>query len=362
MRAVRVRRVTAPLALGFLVVLSLGTAPGASAQHSTTELRGLDGPSEQLSRSRSLSVMGTDLVIRAYGDDAAQLDRAIDAAITEIRRVEDLATDWRDSPLLRLDAQAGRGPQPVEDELRALIGRALRMAAITGGAFDPTFAGVGRLWHFDGGEPRVPAAEDIAAALSTIDFTRVIVDDARGTIELPAGFRIGLGGIAKGYGVDRAMQVLMEHGVQHAVVNAGGDMKLLGRRDGELWEVAIKHPRDRASAMAVLHLSNACVVTSGDYERFLEIDGRRYHHILDPRTGYPSTGCMSATVVGPSAEDCDAFATALCVLGVEDGLALVEQLPRIEAILVGMDGAVHVSTGLRDVVPARTARETLKRP
>lgn len=297
--------------------------------------------------------MGTDLVIRVYGDDPERLDRALDAAIAEIQRVEDLATDWRDSPLLRLVARAGEGPQPVEDELRALISRALRMAAITGGAFDPTFAGVGRLWRFDGGEPRVPDPKDIAATLATIDHTRVKVDDARGTVELPTGFRIGLGGIAKGYGVDRAMAVLLEHGIEHAIVNAGGDMKLLGRRGGELWEVAIKHPRDRETAMAVLHLSNVSVVTSGDYERFLEIEGRRYHHILDPRTGYPSTGCMSATVVGPSAEDCDAFATALCVLGVDDGLRLIEALPRIEAILVGLDGKVHVSSGLRDAVIPR---------
>lgn len=311
---------------------------------------GLANAGEPVTRERETGVMGTDLVLRVVGEDPARLDAALDAAEAELRRVEDLATDWRESPLTRLNDAAGRGPQPVEPELRHLIARALRIAAITGGAFDPTFAGVGHLWHFDGGDPRLPDPAAIAAALETIDHTRVVVDEEAGTVELPAGFRVGLGGIAKGYGVDRAMQVLIDHGVTSGVVNAGGDMKLLGKKDGEPWEIAIKHPRRRDEAMAVLHLSNVSVVTSGDYERFLEIDGKRYHHILDPRTGYPSTGCLSASVVGPSAETCDALATALCVIGPEDGLALVEQLDRVEAILVGLDGKVHVSTGLKGAV------------
>ena len=301
-------------------------------------------------RERELGVMGTDLIIRAYGTDGDSLDRAIDAAVAELRRIEDLATDWRDSPLMDLNAHAGQGPRRVDSELLSLIERALRMAAVTGGAFDPTFAGVGRLWRFDGGEPRLPDSADIAAALGTIDHTRVRVDTAAHTVELPSGFRLGLGGIAKGYGVDRAMQVLVAHGVTAGVVNAGGDMKVLGLREGRPWEIAIKHPRDRDRAMAVLHVSNVAVVTSGDYERFLEIDGERYHHILDPRTGYPSTGCLSATVVAPSAQDADALATALCVIGPEQGLQLVEQLHRVEAILVGLDGKVHVTEGLRDAL------------
>ncbi len=154
------------------------------------------------------------------------------------------------------------------------------------------------------------------------------------------------------HGVDRAMDVLLRMGIHDAIVNAGGDMKVLGRDHGRPWEVAIKNPRDREAALAVLRVSNTCVVTSGDYERFFEIDGQRYHHILDPRTGYPSKGAMSATVVGPSAADADALATALCVLGPERGLPIVEKMARVEALLVDMQGKVWVSTGLKGLVGA----------
>jgi thiamine biosynthesis lipoprotein len=146
------------------------------------------------------------------------------------------------------------------------------------------------------------------------------------------------------------MTVLRDLGIQHAVVDAGADMKVFGRKFGEPWEIAIKHPRDRDRAMAVLRLSNSSVVTSGDYERFFELDGKRYHHIIYPRTGYPSTGCLSASVVAGNAEYGDALATAMCVLGPEKGLEFIESLKRVEAILVGLDGEVHVSTGLRGMV------------
>ena len=190
----------------------------------------------------------------------------------------------------------------------------------------------------------------VREALTKIGASRVAIDPQTNTVDLPAGMRVGLGGIAKGYGVDRAIAVLRAHGVEPASVDAGGDMKLLGKKDGELWEIAIKHPRDRERAIAVLRLTNRCVVTSGDYERFFEIDGKRFHHIIDPRTGYPTTGCMSATVVAPNAEYADALATAMCVLGPESGLKLIESLPRVEALLVGMDGEVAVSSGLKDSV------------
>ena len=302
--------------------------------------------SREILRERRLEVMGTELLIEAVGPDADRLDRAIEAAIAEIRRVEDLMTDWRPSPLTALNDAAGRGPREVPDELARLLASALEVGRVTGGAFDVTYAGVGRLWDFRRDPPVVPEPAAVEDGLRHVGLDQVEVDVERGTVSLPEGFRIGLGGIAKGYGVDRAMKVLMDHGVRHAMVNAGGDLKALGRKRGKLWEIAIRHPRDRERVLAVLPVSNTCVVTSGDYERFFEKDGRRYHHIIDPRTGYPSTGCMSATVVAPDAAIADALATALCVLGPEEGLALVERLDRVEALLVGMDGVVVVSKGL----------------
>jgi thiamine biosynthesis lipoprotein len=321
-----------------------GLATAAAAQPSAPETTIPDGIT---ALERRLDVMGTDLQIKVYGSDTATIDAALDAAEAEIRRVEDLMTDWRPSPLTTLNAAAGSGPQVVDRELAAIVSRALEIGRLTGGAFDPSYAGVGRLWDFKKTPPRVPSAEEVARGLKSVGYQRVRIDPVASTVDLPKGMRIGLGGIAKGYGVDRAMETLRERGIEHAIVNAGGDLKALGLDGSAPWEVAIKHPRDRERVIAVLRVSNTALVTSGDYERFFEHEGQRFHHILDPRTGYPSTGGMSATVVAPNAEFADALATALCVMGPNSGLPLIESLARVEAILVSMDGRVHASTGLR---------------
>jgi len=329
-----------------LAFLGLFLAACGSAAEAPPVLTGPRGPRPLVLREKKLGVMGTSLSIGALGQDAGDLDRAIDAAIREMQRIEDLMTTWRDSPLTRLNAAAGEGPQVVPPELAHMVARACDVGRMTGGAFDPTFAGVGRLWDFKRAPPLVPDAAAVDAALASVDYSKIRVDLDANTVELPAGMSIGLGGIAKGYGVDRATKVLIEHGVQHGIVDAGGDLKAMGKKHGELWQIAIRHPRDRERVLAVIPVSNVCVVTSGDYERFFEVEGVRYHHILDPRTGYPSTGCMSATVTGPDAAGADALATALAVLGPEAGLALIEGVPRFEALLVGMDGAVHASSGM----------------
>jgi thiamine biosynthesis lipoprotein len=306
-----------------------------------------DAQQDLVLRERELGVMGTSLQIRAIGEDEKALDMAIDAAVREMQRVEDVMTDWRASELTELNDSAGDGPHAVPKELARLIARALDVGKLTAGAFDVTYAGAGKLWDFKATPPVIPTEEALRAALASVDYRRVVVDLEADTVDLPAGMRIGLGGIAKGYGVDRAMKVLMDSGVEHALVNAGGDLKALGRRFGEPWEIAIRHPRDRDHVIAALPVSNSCVVTSGDYERFFEHEGKRYHHILDPRTGYPSEGCMSATVVAPDAAFADALATAFCVIGPERSLELVEGLERVEAILVDLEGRVTVSSGLQ---------------
>ncbi len=317
------------------------------------------GTGALLARERTVGVMGTELAIEVWGENSQQLDRAIDAAVKEIRRVEDLMTEWRPSPLTRLNDAAGRGAHVVPRELAEIIGRGQALQVLTEGAFDITFLAVGRLWDFKAKPPVIPSADQIDAARPYVDVSKVVIDEAALSITLPRGMQIGLGGLAKGYGVDRAMQVLMDHGVEHAIVNAGGDLKALGQKQSALWEVALKHPRDRDRAMAVIRLSNSCLVTSGDYERFFEVDGARYHHIIDPRTGYPSQGCMSASIVARNTEYADALATACCVLGVKKGLALVTSLDHVEAVLVDPNGDVHVSPGLRHaLVPdgSRTPR------
>ncbi len=318
-------------------------------------------------RDRALSMMGTDVkiivVAKEGAVDVSSLDAALDAAVVEFARVEDLMTDWRPSPLETLNQSAGLGPRVVPKELARFIVRAAEISELTEGAFDATYGAVGQLWRFRG-EPELPDPAEVAAALAFVGAQQVVVDLERNTVTLPAGFRIGLGGIAKGYGVDRAMRVLIDHGICNALVNAGGDMKILGEYCGAPWEVAIRHPRSARkpggarAAMAVLRLSNTCVVTSGDYERFFTIDGVRYHHILDPRTGYPATAAMSATVLAPDAAFADALATALCILGPERGLAIVRKLPRVEALIIDLAGDAHASPGLEGFfLPATAGQE-----
>jgi thiamine biosynthesis lipoprotein len=328
------------------------TGPRAEAPPAQTEEA--RGP---VSRTRRLGVMGTDLAITAWHEDPELLERALDAAVLEIQRVEDLMTDWRDSPLTDLNRAAGDGPHKVPRELAEMIERGLLVGELTGGAFDLTFRTFGRLWDFKARPPRLPEHEEIVAALARCGWEKVSVDLEASTVTRPEGLEIGLGGIAKGYGVDRAMAVLMEAGIRDAIVNAGGDLKALGRNGDELWTIAIKHPRDRERVLAVLPVSNTCVVTSGDYERFFEHEGRRYHHILDPRTGYPAEGCTSATVVAPDAAVADALATAICVMGPEAGLAVIESLERVEALAVDLEGRVHATSGLSSRLEAPASAE-----
>lgn len=311
----------------------------------------------QFHRVLGFGAMGTQVTIEAVGPSVDNLDAAIAAARSELERVENMMTSWRDSPLTRMNAKAGAGMQTIDGELARMIGQGLALGELTDGAFDITFAGVGKLWDFKQDPPVLPNASEIEAALAVVDYRRVKLSlgDDQGqaaTIDLPANMRIGLGGIAKGYGVDRAMAVLMQHGIKHGIVNAGGDMKVLGSKLGErekaAWEIAIKHPRDRDQILAVIPLSNTCMVTSGDYERFFEHEGKRYHHILDPRTGFPATGAMSVTVIAPDAAFADALATALAVINSEDGIKLVESLQRVECLIVNMDGVVASSSGLAE--------------
>ena len=348
------RRVWSALLLGSFIAPTFGQEPAPVVAPETAPT---------LERhERKLGVMGTELILEVYHADAAVARTATDAAIAELVRIEDMMTSWRDSPLTRLNAHAGQGGFEVPRELARLLARSFAVAELTGGAFDPTYASAGRLWDFKAQPPQVPSEAEIALALRSVGFAKVQIDLEQNRVSLPEGFRVGLGGIAKGYGVDRAMQVLMDHGIEHAMVNAGGDLKVLGLQNGEAWRIAVRHPRAKDRIIAMVPLANTCIVTSGDYERFFEQNGKRYHHILDPRTGMPASGAMSATVIAQDAAFADALATAMVVLGPERGLPIIEALPRVEAILVDMQGKVHASKGLADKITETSSWKPDKDP
>lgn len=299
---------------------------------------------------RNLGLMGTDVTILVRSDDGPGANAAIDAAIAEMMRLEAIMTDWDESSeLMRVNREAYAVPVPVSAELFGCLQEGLEVGRMTDGAFDITWRSAGRYWDFKADPPRLPDPSLVARAAELIDYRQVILDPGARSVRLgKAHTQIGLGGVAKGWIIDRAMDVIKARGFKHAVVNAGGDLMVSGRNTRDrLWWVAIRHPRQPDQNLAVVPVANLSIVTSGDYERYLDIDGKRYCHIFDPRTGWPASGCQSVTVLAANAARADALATGIFVLGPDQGLALAERLDGVEAMIVAADGTVRITSGLQ---------------
>jgi FAD:protein FMN transferase len=295
---------------------------------------------------REEAIMGTRVAVELWSEDAALAQRAMDEVIDEMRRTDELMSTYNpESQLSQVNAHAHERPVQVDADIIEVVERALAMSKLSSGAFDVTYASVGYLYDYRA--HRRPSEQQIAAALPGVDYRQVQVDRAAGTIRfLRPGVRIDLGGIAKGYAVDRSIERLRKLGIQHAMVNAGGDTRLLGDRRGKPWVVGIRDPRNEDRVVTRLPLQDEAISTSGDYERYFEEDGVRYHHILVPGTGRSARGVRSATVVGADATLTDALSTTVFVLGVERGMQLVAQLPGVEAVVVDEQGRIFHSDGL----------------
>ena len=270
---------------------------------------------------RSQPLLGTFVTISAYGDDPDSVHAAINAAFEEIRRVDLLLSIHKpESETARLNARAAQNPVSVSPELRAFIAEALRIARMTEGAFDPTIGPLAQLWGFIWKEYRLPTSAELARTLPLVNYKEVLI----GTNNMISFGRpemfFDFGGIGKGYAVDRAILILQQHKIAAAMVKAGGDLRVIGTPPGErAWVVQIEDP-EKEGQRAVMHLRDQAMSTSGNYENFFEIDGRRYSHIIDPRTGIPIEGIASCTVVAPTCTQSDALATGFFVLGIEVSL------------------------------------------
>ncbi|MEO0996783.1 MAG: FAD:protein FMN transferase [Pseudomonadota bacterium] len=298
--------------------------------------------------NREAALMGTRVRVGLHHDDAAAAEAAIDAALAEIDRIEQLMSTYIEtSEISAANRDAASGPVVVGAELFELIRRSLEFSGLTGGAFDITYDSVGQ--HYDFRERRRPDDATIEAGVELIDHRLVTLDEARRSVAFARpGVRMNLGGIAKGYAVERAAATIAAHGIDTALVSAGGDTRLLGTRLGQPWIIGIQNPRDSAEVAVRLPLTNEAVSTSGDYERFFEEDGQRYHHIVSPETGRPVTGVRSATVIGPDGVSTDALSTAVFVLGPDRGLALIDSLPDYEAVVIDDRQRLRFSGGLAD--------------
>ena len=298
----------------------------------------------------SAKAMGTEVRVIAFSNpnaDEKQARAAIEAAIAEIRRLEDVMTTWRPSELQTLNDRSGEwvtvGPDSID-----VLEKSLWAGKMSKGTFDITFASMNDLWKFgDAAEaaPKLPSRAEIDQRRQRVDYQKIELDRDGKRARIGKGQRIDVGGIAKGYAVDAAARVLRREKVTDFLVQAGGDLFGSGKKpDGSPWVSGIRDPRGSATTFfATIELEDRAFSTAGDYARSFVVGGKRYHHIIDPRTGWPATACRSVTIWAADAFTADAVDDAVFILGPEQGLALVESLPDVGAVIVDAKNQVHVS-------------------
>jgi thiamine biosynthesis lipoprotein len=314
---------------------------------------------------QSYGAMGTDIKLTAWTADEAKAARAFDAGYEEIRRVEILMTDWErpgepESDLVRINKAAGKRAVTVSADTMEVVEKSLEMSRRSEGAFDITFAVMRGLWKFDDDlTPAIPPAAEIERRRRLIDWRAVEVNRKAHTVKLKrAGMRMGLGGIAKGYAVDRCAAVLRANGLTDFMVQAGGDLYVSGRKGAANWMVGVRDPRGSAEkVIAAMPIQDHAFSTAGDYERSFVLDGKRYHHIIDPKTGFPATASRSVTIFAPTAFMADALDDAVFIMGPQKGLALVDALPGCSAVIVDAANKVWMSKSLEGKLQ-RTAPPT----
>jgi len=302
-----------------------------------------------LAYEKTFLIMDTVVSVQFYTDSEQKAQQIFDQVLAKMEELEQaLSVHLPDSDVAKLAAAAGIEPVRVSRATLEVLGTAQDYAARTDGAFDITIAPILETYNFHPGRERRPSRVQLNQALLLVDWQKVELDPKAQTAFLTKpGMKIDLGGVAKGYIVDRCLEVLRDNGLEFGLANAGGDIGLLeGKVDGSPWRVGIKNPENPQSNFAIVEVGHGAIATSGDYERFFIEDGQRYHHILDPRTGMPADRARSVTVIAPSVQEADLLSTAVFVMGPERGMALVEALPDVEAVIWDREGKVHWSSGL----------------
>ena len=282
--------------------------------------------------------MGNRFELSVVSDNEIWANARIDSAIVEISRIEQLLSTFRpDSQTNQINENAGITPVKVDREVLELIQRSLRISALTQGAFDITYGSIDKsLWNFDAKMTTLPDRETASKMVELIDYQKVILNQEEYSVFLrEKGMRIGFGGIGKGYAAEMAKQLMIQEGVESGIVNASGDLTTWGLQpDGKQWTIGIADPNHKNRPFSYLNISNMAVATSGDYEKFVMIDGKRYSHTINPKTGLPITGIKSVTIIAPNAEIADALATPVTVMGVKVGLDLINQIKGIACVII----------------------------
>ncbi len=300
--------------------------------------------------TKKIVLMGSDFEITVVENNFEDANYFIDLAIKEISRIESLISSWdKNSQTSLINNSAGIKPVQVDKELFDLIYRSIRISDLTQGAFDISYASMDKLWYFDREMKKLPTSQQIAESVSKVGFQNIVLDEKNRTVFLKLkGMKIGFGAIGKGYAADKAKDILIENNVKSGIINASGDLTAWGQKpSGDDWMVAVVNPLNKSKVFSWLPIKNSSIVTSGNYEKFFNIDGKSYSHIIDPRTGYPSEGILSVTIISENAELADALATSVFVLGTDIGIDMINQLKNVDCIIINSDNKIIKSDNIQ---------------
>lgn len=303
----------------------------------------------QIVHKKSAALLGSPFEITVIANDSLQGEKYCNLAIDEVKRIENLISDWiPTTQISQVNKFAGVKAIKVDTEVFELVERAIQISKLTDGAFDISYASMDKIWKFDGSMKKMPSPEEIKASVEKVGYQNIILDKKNHTILLKnKGMKLGLGGIGQGYIADKIKDLLQNKGCISGVINVSGDINTWGYQlDGKPWTVAIVNPMNKSKVFATFPLIDSAVETSGSYEKFVTFNGKRYTHIIDPRTGYPAFGLVSVSVFAKKTELADALATSIFVMGKEVGLDFINQLPGIECILVDDKGEVYTSKNI----------------
>lgn len=305
---------------------------------------------ELVLHKKILKLMGNRFEISVLSDDILYADACIESAVEEIKRIETLLTTFNESSETNLINQnAGISPVQVSKEIFNLISRSQRISELTQGAFDISYGSIDkRFWNFDINMTELPDAELARQTVSLVNYRNIILDEKKETVFLKKkGMRIGFGGIGKGYAAERAKIILKEKGVKSGIVNAAGDLTAWGfQANGKPWTIGIADPESKNQPFSTLKITDAAVATSGNYEKYAIINGKKYSHTIDPKTGFPVGGIKSVTIICPNAEFADAMATPIMVMGVQVGLSMINQMQKIACIIIDDQNRVYYSKNI----------------
>jgi len=299
--------------------------------------------SAQVLQQRTVRLMGSKFDITIVSNDSARANAYIDTVVAEVTRIENLISDWRpQTQISEVNRNAGIKPVKVDREVFELTERALYFSRATNGAFDISFAAMDRIWKFDGSMLAMPSAVSIKKSLGKVGYENILLDNENSTIFLSKeGMKIGFGALGEGYAADKCREMMIKKGVTAGIVNGSGDMNSWGRHpSGVAWKIGVTNPIDDNELFAILPLEEEAAVTSGSYEKYVVFNGKRYSHIINPKTGYPASGLSSVTVLGPSAEFANGLSTSIMVLGKRKGLKLLNSYPKYRGIFVDDKGRV----------------------